>query len=112
MMICLTSASMILPKAAPITTPTAKEMTLPLNAKFLNSSKSEVFFGGGGLLLGSIGHLRKGRTWREAARRNLTVGGYARLRPAAATARQIRAWHWRGSVRYNVRERQSSGGCY
>src|SRR5439155_1501187 len=49
MMICLTSASMILPKAAPITTPTAKEMTLPLNAKVLNSSKSEAFFGGGAL---------------------------------------------------------------
>src|SRR3954469_25444006 len=44
MMMCLTSESMILPKAAPMMTPTARSMTFPLKAKFLNSSKSENAF--------------------------------------------------------------------
>lgn len=35
---------MILPKAAPMMTPTAGSMTLPLRAKLLKSSKSEEAF--------------------------------------------------------------------
>ena len=35
---------MIFPKAAPMITPTARSITLPLNAKVLNSSKSENAF--------------------------------------------------------------------
>src|SRR5262249_59162790 len=41
MIMSLTSASMILPNAAPMMTPTARSTTLPLNAKFLTSSKSD-----------------------------------------------------------------------
>src|SRR5262249_1992549 len=37
----LTSESMILAKAAPMMTPTARSMTLPLKAKFSNSSARE-----------------------------------------------------------------------
>src|SRR5439155_12514283 len=40
MMTFLTSDSMILPNAAPMMTPMARSMTLPLKAKALNSSKS------------------------------------------------------------------------
>ena len=41
MMMCLTNDSMILPNAAPMITPTARSITFPLKAKFLNSSNSE-----------------------------------------------------------------------
>src|SRR5438093_3752021 len=58
MMICLTSELMMLPKAAPITTATARAMTLPLKSNSLNSFQSDVFFGAGGAVLGdSMRHL-------------------------------------------------------
>src|SRR5262245_18636169 len=64
MMMCLTSASMILAKAAPITTATARAMTLPLNANSLNSFQSEVFLGGGAAAFsGSMGTPFAVETW-------------------------------------------------
>src|SRR5262245_4382348 len=41
MMMCLTSESTILPKAAPMITPIARSITLPFRANCLNSSSSE-----------------------------------------------------------------------
>src|SRR5262245_11396091 len=41
MMMCFTSESTILPNAAPMITPTARSITLPFRAKFLNSSSSD-----------------------------------------------------------------------
>jgi hypothetical protein len=41
MIMCLTSESTTLPNAAPMITPMARSTTLPLNAKVLNSSKSD-----------------------------------------------------------------------
>ena len=38
---CLTSESTTLPNAAPMITPMARSTTLPLNAKFLNSSNRD-----------------------------------------------------------------------
>src|SRR4051812_8911929 len=42
MMKSATSAETILAKAAPITTPTARSMTFPLNANFLKSAKKDM----------------------------------------------------------------------
>src|SRR5689334_5437549 len=41
MRMCLTSESTILPKVAPMIIPMARSMTLPLKAKFLNSSNKD-----------------------------------------------------------------------
>src|SRR5882672_3307529 len=41
MKMCFTSASTIFPNAAPMITPTARSITLPFRAKFLNSSSSD-----------------------------------------------------------------------
>src|SRR5690242_16586708 len=41
MRMCFTSESTILPNAAPMITPTARSITLPFRAKFLNSSSSD-----------------------------------------------------------------------
>src|SRR5262249_35138846 len=41
MIMCLTSESTTLPNAAPMITPMARSTTLPLNAKFLNSSNRD-----------------------------------------------------------------------
>ena len=59
MMMFFTSDAMILPKAAPMITPTAKSITLPLRAKALNSLNNEnAFFVGSRAATLSMGFMR------------------------------------------------------
>src|SRR5438128_975504 len=96
MMRFFTSASTILPKAAPMMTPTARSITLPLKAKALNSSNSEnAFFVGASdatFLSGSMGWLleERGPTTRDlmAVAPQVLARFYITVRDLATQARR------------------------
>src|SRR5258708_1359521 len=94
MMMCLTSESTIFANAAPMITPTARSMTLPFNAKALNSSSIALRWGCGFMeapcLCGVGGRALLGRDDKEAAARFR----YKWLRPRALIPSPLAGEGW------------------